>query len=71
MTAVRNVYRVVRSVLFTIVISVVLVFVLAYVALTIPGIHNKIRDAAERELTAFLDAPVHIGRVTVLPMNED
>lgn len=70
MTAVRNVYRVVRSVLFTIVISVVLVFVLAYVALTIPGIHNKIRDAAERELTAFLDAPVHIGRVTVLPMNE-
>lgn len=70
MTAVRNVYRVVRSVLFTIVISVVLVFVLAYVALTIPGIHNKIREAVERELTAFLKAPVHIGKVTVLPMNE-
>ena len=70
MTAVRNVYRVVRSVLFTIVISVVSVFVLAYVALSIPGIHNKIRDAVENELTAFLKAPVHIGRVTILPMNE-
>lgn len=70
MTAVRNVYRVIRSVLFTIVITVVAIFVLAYVALSIPAVHNVVRGIAEKELSAFLKAPVSIDRVTILPMNE-
>lgn len=70
MTAVRNVYRVIRSILFTIVITVVVLFVFAYVALSIPGVHNMIRSMAEKELSSMLKAPVHIGKVTVLPMNE-
>lgn len=70
MTAVRSVYRVIRSILFTIVISVVAIFAFAYIALSIPWIHNVIRGVAEKELSALFKAPVHIGKVTVFPMNE-
>lgn len=70
MTAVRNVYRVIRSVLFTIVITVVAFFVFIYIALSVPAVHTQIRKIAERELTAFLKAPVHIGKVTIRPVNE-
>lgn len=70
MTAVRSVYRVIRSVLFATVITVAAIIVLLYLSLSIPAIHNRVRDVAEKELTAFMKAPVQIGRVELWPFNE-
>lgn len=65
-----NFYRVMRSVLFTTVITVALLYVSLYVFLSIPPVQNYIRERAERELTAFLGGDVKINKVDIFPFNE-
>ena len=70
MAALRNVYKVIRSVLFAAVITVASLVVLLYVSVSLPVVQNGIRARAEKELTAFFKAPVEIGRVEIWPFNE-
>lgn len=45
------------------------VVVILYVALSIPGVQNLIRDKAEKELTALLGTRVEIEEVNIAPFN--
>ncbi|MDE7441408.1 MAG: translocation/assembly module TamB [Muribaculaceae bacterium] len=66
----RHVYRVTRSVLFTAVIAVGLLYFLLYILLSVPPVQNYIKERAEKELTAFLKGDVRIGSVDIFPFNE-
>lgn len=70
MSAVRNVYKVVRSVLFSAVMVVLGTIALAYLLISIPAVQNKIREKAESELSSFLKGKVEIGNIDILPFNE-
>lgn len=66
----RNVYKVARSVLFTAILTVVVLYLLAYVLLSVPPVQNRIKEIAEREASAFLGGKVEIGRLIIKPFNE-
>lgn len=70
MGTVRNVYKVVRSVLFATVVAVAILFILLYTALSTPWVTDRIRNVAEQQLTAFFHAPVSIGDADIRPFNE-
>lgn len=70
MTAVRNVYRVARSILFAAILTVGAIIVLLYVALSVPPVQKMIRNEAEKQLTQLFKAPVTIGDVSIMPFNE-
>lgn len=70
MTAVRNVYRVARSILFAAILTVGAIIVLLYVALSVPPVQKMIRNEAEKHLTQLFKAPVTIGDVSIMPFNE-
>lgn len=70
MTAVRNVYRVARSILFAAILTVGAIVVLLYVALSVPEVQNIIKNEAEKQLTQLFKAPVRIGDVSIMPFNE-
>ena len=70
MTAVRNVYRVARSILFAAILTVGAIIVLLYVALSVPPVQKMIRNEAEKQLTQLFKAPVKIGDVSIMPFNE-
>lgn len=70
MSALRNAYRVVRSILFASVIAIAVLFLVIYIVLSLPGVQDSLRARANKELTAFFKAPVHIGRVEIFPFNE-
>ncbi len=70
MTAVRNVYRVARSILFAAILTVGAIIVLLYIALSVPVVQNVIKQEAEKQLTQLFKAPVKIGDVSIMPFNE-
>lgn len=70
MTAVRSVYRVIRSILFAAVLTVAGIFILSYLILSIPWTQKQIKATAEKELSVFFKAPVEIGSLDIRPFNE-
>ena len=70
MTAVRSVYRVIRSILFATVLTVAALIILLYVVVSIPAVQDRMKTVAEKELAAYLKAPVRIGRLELSPFNE-
>ena len=69
-TFIRNSYRVVRTVLFSMILIVAALYILLYVAISLPWVQDRIRVTAERELTALLGTHVSIGKVQISPAGE-
>lgn len=63
-------YKAIRSILFSAIIVVGLLFFTLYVLLAIPAVQRKIGDIATRELSAFLGGEVTVGEVSIFPFNE-
>ncbi len=70
MSAVRNIYKVARSVLFSAIILIVALYLILYILLSIPPVQRKIKDVAQKELTNFLGGEVRIADVGIRPFNE-
>ncbi len=70
MKTIRNIYRVVRSILFSLILFVVGFFLLLYVALSLPPMQNWIKGMAEEELSRLFKTEVSIGRVDFHPFNQ-
>lgn len=69
-SATRSIYKVFRSIAFTIFWVVIGLFAGLYVSLSIPAVQNSLRKKAESELSAFLGGKVEIGNVILRPFNE-
>ncbi|MDE5791182.1 MAG: translocation/assembly module TamB [Muribaculaceae bacterium] len=65
-----NLYRVMRSVLFTTVVAIASLYVGLYIFLSIPPVQNYIKNQVEKELKSFLGGEVKIGEVDIIPFNE-
>lgn len=65
----REFYRVMRSVLFTAIIMAVTLYVLFYLALSLPFVQNYICGIAEREVSKFLKTDVKIGSLEISPFS--
>ena len=63
-------YRVVRSLLFTAIAVVAVLYVGLYVTLSVPSVQEKVRQVACEELSALVGSRVEIGDVTINPFNE-
>lgn len=66
----KNAYRVVRSVIFSLLALPVFLYILLYVVLSMPLAQNYIRDYAVEELSAVLATQVSIGKVDISPFSE-
>ncbi len=70
MSALRTTYKVLRSLLFTAVISIAVLYVCLYILLSIPAVQNGIKTRAEKEVSKFLNSKVTIGTLEIYPFNE-
>ena len=70
MVEVKTYYKIARSIVFTALIAVAVLYVGIYVLLSVPAVQNKIRDIAEKEASVFLGSDVRIGSVDIFPFNE-
>lgn len=59
-----------RSILFSIVITMVALFAILYIALSIPAVVDSIKSKAETELSRLFTSRVEIGDVEIFPFNE-
>ncbi|MCM1369457.1 MAG: translocation/assembly module TamB [Candidatus Amulumruptor caecigallinarius] len=66
----RACYRILRSLLFTIIAVVVFLYVGLYLAMSIPYCQNIIKSEAEKQLSDFLGGKVKIGNLKIAPFNE-
>ena len=66
----RVIYRTVRSLLFSVTLFVVGIFVLLYVLLSIPAFTNLAKDRACQEFSKLLGGKVEIDRLSIYPFNE-
>lgn len=66
----KDAYKAFRSLLFSAIIVVGLLFFTFYVLLSIPAIQRQIAQVATRELTEFLGGEVQIGDISIFPFNE-
>ena len=68
--AVKKTYKVIRTILVTTIVTVVVLYGLAYILLSIPAIQNKIKAYGERELSEYLKTDVTIGDISIKPFNQ-
>lgn len=66
---VRHLYNILRTLLVTTLVTIVAVFALSYLLLSLPAVQNKIRLKAESALSEYLHTNVSIGRVTIQPFD--
>lgn len=64
------IYKIARGILFSAILLFVAVYLSLYILLSVPAMQNKIKIAAQNELTTFLGGEVAIGRLTIKPFNE-
>lgn len=70
MTKLKASYRVIRSIFFTAILTVASLYVILYVAISIPPVQKLIKDTAVRELSELLDTHLLIGSLSVVPFSE-
>lgn len=66
----RRIYKYIRTFLFTLILIGVTLYIGLYVALSIPGVQQRIKGVAEREASAFLKSEVKIDRLMIVPFSE-
>lgn len=66
----RNVYRVARSLLFSVIVLVAALYLILYILLSVPFVQNELRDIAQREASKFIKGDVRIGTLSLHPFNE-
>lgn len=59
-----------RLAIVTALVTVVALFAVLYVALSVPAVQNKIKKVGEEELSKLLTTDVTIGEVSIMPFNE-
>lgn len=62
-------YKIVRTIVITLLLLIVGVPSALWVLLSLPGVQNVVRQRAETELTTLLGSDVTIGRVSIAPFN--
>lgn len=70
MKILRNIYRVARSLLFSVITFVAAVYLILYILLSVPAVQEDIKGIAEQEATKFLGGEVRINSLTIRPFNE-
>ena len=63
-------YKVLRSLVFTIIVVGIFLFTLLYVGLSIPPVQKIIKERAVAELSTFLGSRVEIENLSISPLNE-
>lgn len=63
-------YKVLRSIVVTLLLLFVFVYGSAYLVLSIPSVQRKAKEIGERELSKLLSARVSVGAVSVEPFSE-
>lgn len=65
-----NLYKVTRSVFFSVIFLITAVYLILYILISVPAVQNVIRDVAEREASKFLGGDVRIESLSLHPFNE-
>lgn len=70
MTTGRSIYRIVRSILFSTIGLIAVLYLSLYVALSIPYVQDKISRMIEKELSNLVGSDVSISSIDIYPFNE-
>lgn len=70
MRKIKGIYRILRSVIFSAIVTMVAFYLILYILLSVPYIQNRIKLLAQKELTLFLGGDVNIGTFRFYPFNE-
>lgn len=68
--AIRTIYKVLRSFLFTVIVVAVTLYVCLYVTLSIPSVQDYVKGRVENEVSRFLKSDVDIESLNIYPFNE-
>ena len=60
MKILKQIYKVARSVLFSVIIFIAALYLILYILLSVPSVQNDLRAIAEREITKYIGGKVSI-----------
>lgn len=70
MNTLQKIYKIARSVLFTVIVTVAALYLILYIVISVPSVQNKIKEIAQKEASKFLGSEVEIGTLGIHPFNE-
>lgn len=70
MKTLKWIYKTIRSLLFAAILVAGGMFILLYVLLSIPPVHDYVKKIAETQLTEFFGQKVSIGSLQIYPLSE-
>lgn len=66
----RKFYSAFRLLVHIVIISIIAIYTLSYILLSVPGIQDRVRRVGIKELSALLGSPVAIDRIQISPFNK-
>ncbi len=66
----RKFYSVFRILVHIVIISIIAIYTLSYILLSIPGVQDRVRRVGVKELSTLLGSPVAIDRIQISPFNK-
>ncbi|MGN1238035.1 MAG: hypothetical protein ACI4UW_03815, partial [Muribaculaceae bacterium] len=70
MKILQIIYKIIRSLLVAGLATVVGLYVILYIVLSVPQVQDKVKRLGEEELTKLLHTEVSVGRLSISPFNE-
>ena len=70
MKIIKIVYNILRSVVVTLLVAIMFLFVASYLLLLVPSVQDAIRMKGEKAASDYLKTQVSIGRVSIKPFNQ-
>ncbi|WP_444145081.1 hypothetical protein, partial [Barnesiella intestinihominis] len=65
----RKFYSAFRIFVHIVIFSIIAIYTLGYILLSIPNIQDKVRHIGIKELSAILDTNITIDRIQISPFN--
>lgn len=66
----KNIYKIFRSILFSLILVSAGLYLFLYILFSIPAFQNCVRDVAASQLSKYLKSEVKIGRLDIYPFNQ-
>ena len=66
----RKIYSAFRIFVHIVIFSIIAIYTLGYILLSIPNIQDKVRHIGIKELSALLDTNITIDRIQISPFNK-
>ena len=66
----RKFYTIIRNVVVAVILTIVGLYLILYIAISLPFVQNSVKEIAQTELSKFLNTQISVEQLSIAPFNQ-